>query len=218
MNFLLYRLSASNWSICNNGRSATGPLSPWRAPGGGVLVTGILKVSMSIEIRIAVAEDAFAACDLLRRSIVECCVEDHRNDPAILAAWLGNKTPEMVASWFAATRNFSIVAIEDDVLVGVALLTRAGKLSLFYLLPEALRQGVGTAMLARLEAQAQDWGIKSLQLHSTTTAAQFYARCGFIASGKVKSPYGVETTFFWKPLDPSVDIRRARFCNCNTGP
>lgn len=124
----------------------------------------------------------------------------------------------MVASWFASDRNFSIVAIEDGALIGVALLTRAGKLSLCYLLPDALRHGAGTALLARLEAQAHEWGIKSLQLHSTATAAHFFASCGFIASGKVKSPYGVETTFFWRPLDPGVDTRRTRFCNCNAGP
>jgi GNAT superfamily N-acetyltransferase len=172
---------------------------------------------MTIEIRIAVAADAFAACDVLRRSIAECCVLDHQNDPVILDAWLGNKTPDMVASWFASSSNFSIVAIEAGMLVGVALLTRAGKLSLCYLLPEARRHGIGKALLNRIDAQAADWGIKSLQLHSTATAGPFFARCGFIASGKVKSPYGVETTFFWKPLDPGVDIRRARFCNCNAG-
>jgi GNAT superfamily N-acetyltransferase len=172
---------------------------------------------MTIEIRIAVAADAFAACDVLRRSIAECCVLDHQNDPVILDAWLGNKTPDTVASWFASSSNFSIVAIEAGVLVGVALLTRAGKLSLCYLLPEACRHGIGKALLNRIDAQAADWGIKSLQLHSTATAVPFFASCGFIASGKVKSPYGVETTFFWKPLDPGVDIRRARFCNCNAG-
>lgn len=216
MNFLLYRPSALNCSICNNGRYASG--LPWRAPDGGTRATGsILKVSMTIEIRIAVSADAFAACDVLRRSITECCVLDHHDDPAILAAWLGNKTPDMVASWFASSSNFSIVAIDAGVLVGVALLTRAGKLPLCYLLPEACHHGVGKAMLDRIEAQAVEWCIKSLQLHSTATAAPFYASCGFIASGKVKSPYGVETTFFWKPLDPGVDIRRARFCNCNAG-
>jgi hypothetical protein len=30
------------------------------------------------------------------RSIAELCVLDHRNDPAILARWLANKTPEIV--------------------------------------------------------------------------------------------------------------------------
>ena len=42
-----------------------------------------------------------SACDVLRRSIVELCVADHRNDPKILAQWLANKRPCIVASWVA---------------------------------------------------------------------------------------------------------------------
>jgi hypothetical protein len=41
-----------------------------------------------MEIRDAVVEDALAGCDVLRRSIVELCIVDHRNDPAILGRWL----------------------------------------------------------------------------------------------------------------------------------
>ena len=81
---------------------------------------------MSLEIRIATSTDAFEACNVLRRSIVECCSLDHRGDPAILEAWLGNKTPQMVACWFASPTNFSLVAVEQGAVVGVGLLTRAG--------------------------------------------------------------------------------------------
>jgi len=38
-----------------------------------------------MEIRDAVPSDARAACEVLRRSITELCVADHRNEPAILA-------------------------------------------------------------------------------------------------------------------------------------
>jgi hypothetical protein len=62
---------------------------------------------------------------------------DHKNDPAILEAWLGNKTPQMVANWFSSPTNFSLVAVSEGAVVGVALLTGAGKLALCYLLPEA---------------------------------------------------------------------------------
>jgi hypothetical protein len=51
-----------------------------------------------MEIRDAVPADAAAACAVLRRSIVELCGLDHRSDPEILARWLANKTPEIVAS------------------------------------------------------------------------------------------------------------------------
>lgn len=175
---------------------------------------------MSLEIRIATSGDASEACNVLRRSIVECCSLDHRNDPAILEAWLGNKTPEMVACWFASPTNFALVASEAGAVVGVALLTRAGKLALCYLLPEVQRRGAGKALVERLEAQAREWGIKALQLHSTASAQAFFARLGYDEAGNVRSPYGVETVFCWKQLDPDCtvagSVKRKRFCNCNS--
>lgn len=178
---------------------------------------------MSLEIRIAAVGDAAAACHVLRRSIAECCVLDHNNDPAILGAWLGNKTPQMVASWFQSSTNHSLVALRDDTVVGVALLTGAGKLALCYLEPEARGLGMGRALLARMEEIAGGWGVKALQLHSTATGAGFFERLGYTRAGQVRSPYGVDTTFFWKQLDGGAapeagdDAKpRKRFCNCNS--
>jgi GNAT superfamily N-acetyltransferase len=175
---------------------------------------------MSLEIRIAAPTDADAACTVLRRSIEECCTLDHQNDPAILDAWLGNKTPQMVANWFSSPTNFSLVAVSEGAVVGVALLTGAGKLALCYLLPEARGRGIGKALLARMEEQACSWGVKALQLHSTATGQAFFAGRGYIEAGKVRSPYGVETVFFWKQLDDDATCpnapKRKRFCNCNT--
>jgi GNAT superfamily N-acetyltransferase len=172
----------------------------------------------SLEIRIATPDDAAAACNILRRAIVECCVLDHKNEAAILDAWLGNKTTAMVRGWFESATNFALVAVEAEQVVGVALLTRAGKVALCYVLPEAQRRGAGKAMLAGLEAQAADWCIKALQLHSTATAEAFFAGRGYVDSGKVRSPYGVETVHFWKQLDADAltpVAKRKRFCNCN---
>jgi hypothetical protein len=54
---------------------------------------------IEMRIRPAVPEDAPAACEAMRRSITLLCVADHRNNPAILERWLGNKTPEIFRSW-----------------------------------------------------------------------------------------------------------------------
>lgn len=173
---------------------------------------------MGIEIRTAGLQDAHDACHVLRRSISECCVQDHRAQPEILQSWLGNKTPENVASWIASPSNYTLVALRDGELVGIALITQAGKLSLCYLLPEAQHAGIGKALLHGVEAQAREWGISVLRLHSTATARDFYARNGYILAGKEKSCYGVECDFFWKKLDADVSADsapRKRFCNCS---
>lgn len=173
---------------------------------------------MGIEIRTATQQDATDACRVLRRSIAECCVQDHRNAPAVLDAWLGNKTPENVASWIASPSNHTLVALRDGELVGVALVTQAGKLSLCYLLPEAHGAGIGKALLGGVEAKAKEWGVSVLRLHSTATAHDFYARNGYILAGKERSCYGVECDFFWKKLgaDACNDTApRKRFCNCS---
>ena len=172
---------------------------------------------MSLEIRIAHAGDASAACNVLRRSITECCVLDHHDDPAILGAWLGNKTPHMVASWFASPSNFSLIAVEAGEVVGVALLTRAGKVALCHLLPEARGVGIGKALLARIEAQAGEWGIKVLQLYSTAGAEGFYACHGYVRAGNASSSYGVKTIFYWKQLGDLAACAplRKRFCPCS---
>ena len=63
-----------------------------------------------MEIRDATPEDAKAACQVLRESISQLCVADHRNDPAILNAWLANKTPEIVAGWARKAGNSLLLA------------------------------------------------------------------------------------------------------------
>lgn len=174
---------------------------------------------MGIEIRTAVPDDATAVCAVLRRSITECCAEDHQNCPNILASWLGNKTPETVASWFTTSSNFTLVAVSEGEVVGVALLTQAGKISLCYVLPEVMYRGVGKALLCGLEQQAGAWDISVVQLKSTASARDFYLRNGYIDGGKEMSCFGIECDFLWKKLDePATDTAaaaRKRFCGCN---
>lgn len=65
-----------------------------------------------MEIRDAVADDAPAACQVLRRSISELCITDHRSDPTILSRWLNNKTAEIIAAWIADPSASVLVAVE----------------------------------------------------------------------------------------------------------
>jgi predicted N-acetyltransferase YhbS len=135
---------------------------------------------MNTQIRKATPTDAAAACRVLRRSITECCVEDHRNVPEALSLWLQNKTPENVAVWFAARENFPVVALVDEQIVGVGLLIATGEVALCYVLPEVRFSGVGNALLRAMESHALQSGVAEIHLSSTATARAFYLRHGYL--------------------------------------
>ncbi|HZX28688.1 MAG TPA: GNAT family N-acetyltransferase [Telluria sp.] len=172
---------------------------------------------MTLTIRPATPEDAPAACAVLRRSITECCELDHKGDPGKLDAWLGNKTPVTVAGWFSAPNNYALVAEYQGQVVGVALINQAGKISLCYVVREALGLGIGRALLCGLEEQARRWGVSMLKLHSTATASGFYAHMGYISAGREKSCWGLDCEFFWKQLNADnvcATSTKRRFCPC----
>ncbi len=147
---------------------------------------------MKFIVREATIADAKAACDVLRRSITECCIEDHHNDPEALSAWLKNKTPENISAWFANTGNFSIVITTAAEIIGVGLLTAEGEIALCYVLPEFRFKGNGKALLNAMEAHAMQSALTELRLSSTGTAKAFYLRNGFAPVGKSKTEFGIK--------------------------
>lgn len=173
---------------------------------------------MGIEIRQAVPNDAPAACALLRRSIEDGCVADHDRRPEILQAWLGNKTPQNVLGWFTSSSNYAVVAerrVDGGAeLVGLALLNQAGKLALCYVLPELLRSGVGSALLAAVETRAREWSIGKLHMHCPGSASAFFERQGYVNAGKDKACFGLECDFLWKQMDACAVPGNKRFCKC----
>ncbi|OWW20168.1 GNAT family N-acetyltransferase [Noviherbaspirillum denitrificans] len=141
-------------------------------------------------IRLATAREADAACDVLRRSIQECCVEDHRNDPAVLGKWLRNKTRDTVESWFAWPAHYPLVATVGDEVVGVAMLARPGKIVLLHVDPVWRFTGIGSLLLQALEQKAQRSGVSTLRVTSTFTARGFYEAHGYEVLSKTSAAYG----------------------------
>jgi len=169
---------------------------------------------MDIEIRVARSSDAASACEVLRRSISECCVEDHHNDAVVLEAWLGNKTPANVKSWLALPSHFSLVAIADGELAGIAMRNRAGSIVLFYVGPRWRFAGVGKALLQSLELQAVRSGLRVLKVASTFTARRFYERNGYVAAGPTMSAFG-QAISMSKRIAPGSYAKRI-ICNCES--
>ena len=143
-----------------------------------------------MKIRDAVAEDAPAACVVMRRSIAELCVADHRNDPAVVASWLRNKTPENFTAWVTRQDNSVLVAVEDGYILAVGAVTDTGEITLNYVSPDARFRGVSRALLGALETRAVERGNVRCKLTSTETARRFYHASGYVEDGPPTSKFG----------------------------
>ena len=133
--------------------------------------------------RRAVKSDAAAACEVVRRSVVELCVADHRGDCKTLAAWLANKTTAHFEDWIASERHVASAAERQGAVVGFGLMNLSGVIELLYVSPDARFSGVSKALLSALEAEAVGAGIRETQLESTITALRFYASAGYSRAG-----------------------------------
>jgi len=145
-----------------------------------------------MEIRDASTEDAAAACEVMRRSITELCVSDHQGDSVILAAWLGNKKPDVFVSWLAQKGNSVLLALENGGVVGVGAVTDAGEITLNYVSPDARFRGVSRAVLRALEARAAERGNVRCTLTSTETARRFYRDNGYVEDGLPDRHFGLQ--------------------------
>lgn len=142
-------------------------------------------------IRIAAPADATAISEVVRRSISECCHVDHHGDPELIAAWLENKTPGNILDWLRAAHATALVAVRGGQVLGFAL-ANTDELALLYVVPEALYQGVGKALLRAVESCFISRGVTTLRLESTRAARDFYLRNSFTISGPVQVWAGME--------------------------
>jgi GNAT superfamily N-acetyltransferase len=148
-----------------------------------------------VKIRDATEADAAAACGVLRASIVELCVADHRHDPEILGRWLANKTPENLAAWIADPEASMLLAVEDDVVLAVGAVRHDGEITLNYVAPAARFRGASSALLAALEARAKERGNTHCKLLSTETALRFYLNRAYVGRGEPQHKFGTSSSY-----------------------
>jgi len=144
-----------------------------------------------ITIRPAVPADATAMSAVLTASIRELCTADHRNDPAILAGWLRNKTPEMVLRMLERPGAQFLVAEHAGEIAAVGCLTGPDEIGLNYVAPTHRFAGVSKALLAALEERIRQSGASLARLTSTGTAHRFYLANGWQDAGPAEADRGM---------------------------
>jgi GNAT superfamily N-acetyltransferase len=158
-----------------------------------------------MEIREATADDAAAACIVLKRSIAELCAADHRDDPSILARWLGNKTHENFRAWVSQPDNSVLLAVENQEILAVGSVTDAGMIGLNYVSPDARFRGVSRALLQALEVRAEARGNHRCHLTSTETARRFYLSNGYVENGAPVGGFGTSSGY---PMSKVLPLSR----------
>ena len=151
-------------------------------------------------VRTATHGDAAAAVAVLRRSIVELCAPDHKNDVILLDKWLANKTAGDFHRWLDSPGNYCVVTESEAGVNGVGLITRDGEIRLCYVAPGSTGVGCGSTILAALEKQALAWRVGKLTLASTTLARQFYEKHGYVPSLASYCSFGVQCYPYEKVL------------------
>ena len=72
----------------------------------------------------------------------------------------------------------AVVAVQGDAIVGVAALDQ-DEIKRVYVHPSAQRKGAGRAMIALLEREAADRGLRAVHVVAGVDAAPFYTRLGY---------------------------------------
>jgi N-acetylglutamate synthase-like GNAT family acetyltransferase len=146
-------------------------------------------------VRRAESHDAEAAVAVLRESIAQLCVDDHKNDPATLDEWLRNKTADQFRAWVSSPSRFVIVAEDELGIAGVAAFHISGEIRLCYVRPGLQGLGIGRSLVTALEAQATAMGIRKLYLKSTSGARSFYEHRGYVGTGPATCGFGSAACF-----------------------
>jgi putative acetyltransferase len=135
---------------------------------------------MPVLIREMRCEDAQTFLEVQRAAVRGIAAKDYT--PDVIDAWapipVTEKQIEQVRS--NSESEYRLIAEIDGQVVGIgSLIAKNNELRACYVVPEASRKGVGSALIHEIERVARERGVAFLELDSSVTAAPFYARHGY---------------------------------------
>ena len=145
-----------------------------------------------ITVRRAVEADIPAMSEVLTRSIIELCALDHKNDPAAIASWTANKTPDGVRRILEDPDVQLFVAEHDGVVAAVGCVQSGNEIGLNYVHPAHRFKGFSCALLAAMEHAMREAGLTEARLKATQTAHDFYRANGWHDAGEAYTGRWIE--------------------------
>lgn len=168
--------------------------------------------NQEIVIRPARVSDAASIVDVHFRAVHETAAQDYEKE--ILDEWSVERGEERLLRMESQLienpdKTVMIVATIADVVVGFGeICPSLNELRAVYVSPQFDRTGVGRRLLAELEVSARANGVSELWCDSSLTAEKFYARNGFVSSGRgqheLRSGRKMACVKMTKRLDSSI--------------
>ena len=140
---------------------------------------------MSIKVRGMQSSDALAFLEVHHAAVRGIAAKDYLLE--VIEDWAPMPITEESIAGFLRNPDDEIrlVAEMDGKMLGVGALIIANcELRACYVTPEAVRRGVGSALVYEIERIARSKGLSYLQLDSSVTAEAFYASRGYSVCGR----------------------------------
>jgi putative acetyltransferase len=150
-----------------------------------------------MKLRTYVDEDAAATMRVFERAIRITASTDYTSEQ--IDAWVATGLDSLDAWTWAAARAaaVTIVAVEDEQVVGFSDLVDGSLLDMLFVDPDVGRRGVGAALVTRIVRLAREGGAGTLETYASLTARPLFERFGFeIVERCAPVVRGVETTNF----------------------
>jgi GNAT superfamily N-acetyltransferase len=84
--------------------------------------------------------------------------------------------------------------------------TEAAKIRAFFVDPAAARQGIGTALLERCEAEARRQGFRRVEMMATLPGVRLYEARGYVPGGRVRYPLAPDLAIDFVPMSKSLTV------------
>jgi putative acetyltransferase len=149
---------------------------------------------MAILVREMRNEDARGFLEVHHAAVRGIAAKDY--PPEVIEKWAPLPVTKQTIERFLTNPDGEIrlVAELDGAIVGIGcLVVKDCELRACYVAPEAVRNGVGSALVREIERVARDHRLTYLQMDSSVTAEQFYLRHGYRVRerGEHRLPSGV---------------------------
>ena len=134
---------------------------------------------MAMKIREMLETEARAFLEVHHAAVHNIASKDYPAE--VIEDWAPPITDERIESFLSnPDGEIRLVAIIDGRIAGVGALVLANcELRACYVAPDAVRRGLGSAIVREIERFARDNGLDHLQLDSSVTAEPFYIARGF---------------------------------------